>query len=158
MSTVCSSKLGGGQLKRKRSWPFWAETSAAARALSPARPMLSTVTSVSFFWPHSLTYVSLNHLSKAGTKCTHWRIFRLFLALAPYDRAGTIKGAPIPAANVPAAVVLIKSRRVICLLAMDSLLSACEPRLFLGSQLSHRSDVNLFFAKPTTYTYSTCPP
>src|SRR6266571_1357437 len=26
MSTVCSSKLGGGQLKRKRSWPFWAET------------------------------------------------------------------------------------------------------------------------------------
>src|SRR5262249_47463246 len=83
MSTTCSSYNGAGQLKRNRLWPCRAATSAAARALIPALPMLSTVTSVLFLSPHSLTYFSLNHLSKAGTKCTHWRIFRLFLALAP---------------------------------------------------------------------------
>src|SRR5262245_55369275 len=88
--------------------------------------MLSTVTSVLFLSPHSLTYFSLNHLSKAGTKCTHWRIFRLFLALAPYDRCGTIKGAPRPVAIAPAAVVFIKSRRVIAFLAISSLLSGHE--------------------------------
>jgi len=63
MSTVCSSNDGGGQLKRSRSWPFWAETSAVARGLIPAMPMLSTVTSVSFFSPHSLTSFLLNHSS-----------------------------------------------------------------------------------------------
>src|SRR5215467_1715999 len=112
MSTTCSSYAGGGQLNRNRSWPFWADTSAAARALSPATPMLSTVTSMLFFSPHSLMYFSLNHLSKAGTKCTHWMILRVFFALAPWDFDTKMVG-PRPTPSAAAVVVLMKCRRVI---------------------------------------------
>jgi hypothetical protein len=45
------------------SCPLPADTSALARALIWASPMLSTITSVSFFAPHSLTYFLLNHSS-----------------------------------------------------------------------------------------------
>jgi len=47
----------------KRSWPFLADTSAAAVGLMAGMPTLSTITSVSFFSPHSFTYWPLNHLS-----------------------------------------------------------------------------------------------
>ncbi len=36
-----------------RSWPFFAETSEAARAFRSTRLMLSTMTFVLFFAPHS---------------------------------------------------------------------------------------------------------
>ena len=58
-----SSYTGLGQRKRKRSCPFFAETSAAAVVLIAGMPTLSTTTSVSFFSPHSLMYWLLNHLS-----------------------------------------------------------------------------------------------
>src|SRR6266513_2650383 len=103
MSTVCSSTVGGGQLNRNRSWPFWAEISAEARALRPAMPMLSTVTSVSFLSPHSLAYFLLNHSSYAGTKWTHWRIRSFFRA------AFARPGIPMLAPRV--AAVLRKRRR-----------------------------------------------
>ena len=63
IGTTCCSKAGGGQLNWRMSWPFPAATSALARALICASPMLSTITSVSFFAPHSLTYFLLNHSS-----------------------------------------------------------------------------------------------
>src|SRR4029077_14696696 len=98
--------------------------------------------SVLFFSPHSLMYFSLNHLSYAGTKCTHWRIFKLFLAIAPQARFGTIQRDTTPVASAPAAVVLIKSRRVMLLPAMDSLLSALNPDSF-----RKRSNI-IFIAQP----------
>src|SRR5215471_16773494 len=83
-------------------------------------PMLSTVTSVLFLSPHSLTYFSLNHLSKAGTKCTHWIILRVFLPAAACDfRANTV--GPSPVAITLADVVLMNSRRVIFLPGMSIL-------------------------------------
>src|SRR3970282_1253226 len=104
----CSSNDGGGQLNMNRSCPFWAETSAAPRALIPARPMLSTITSVSFFCPHSTAYFLLNHSSYAGTKWTQLRIFSVFFAA--WDRPGMMILAPRPAANAPPPAALMKSR------------------------------------------------
>ena len=47
----------------KRSWPFFAATSAAARALISPMAMWSTTTSVLFLAPHSLVKTPSNHLS-----------------------------------------------------------------------------------------------
>ena len=94
-------------MKRKRSCPFCAEISAEARGLIPAMPMLSTVTSVSFFLPHSTAYFLLNHSSYAGTKWTHWRIRSFFAAWA---RPGMMMLAPSPAATAPAPVALRNCR------------------------------------------------
>src|SRR5262249_60316565 len=57
--------------KPKRSWPFLAETSAAARARRSLTEMWSTTTFTPFFWPHSGQYFLSNHSSNAGTKCVH---------------------------------------------------------------------------------------
>src|ERR1700756_1662066 len=99
--------------------------------------MLSTVTAVLFFSPHSLMYLSLNHLSKAGTKCTHWMILRVFFAAALWDFGAKIVG-PRPAPSAPAVVVLMKSRRVIGLPAIASLPSMSNARCL--------RDLNLFVA------------
>jgi hypothetical protein len=63
IGTTCCSKAGGGQLNWTMSCPFPAATSALARALICASPMLSTITSVSFFAPHSFVYFLLNQSS-----------------------------------------------------------------------------------------------
>ena len=47
----------------KRSCPFRAATSAAARALTSPIAMWSTITLVLFFAPHSFVKVPSNHLS-----------------------------------------------------------------------------------------------
>src|SRR5262249_51384053 len=57
--------------KPKRSWPFLAETSAAARARRSLTEIWSTTTFTPFFCPHSGQYFLSNHSSKAGTKCVH---------------------------------------------------------------------------------------
>src|SRR5215475_12998728 len=71
------------------------------------RLMLSTITSVSLFLPHSFVYSLLNHLSYAGTKWLHCRIFSALAALAGL----TWKNGPTPAATPAAVAVLITSRR-----------------------------------------------
>src|SRR5262245_57523247 len=94
----------------KRSCPFFAETSEAARAGRSTRLMLSTTTLVLFFCPHSLVYVLLNQVSQAGTKWLHWMIFSVFCCAAA--RAGKRKLAPTPVARAPAPVIFANSRRV----------------------------------------------
>ena len=47
----------------KRSCPFFAATSAAARALISPIEMWSTTTFVLFFAPHSFVKIPSNHLS-----------------------------------------------------------------------------------------------
>src|SRR5712692_712990 len=96
-----------------RSWPFCADASAAARAGISFSEMWSTMTLVLFFWPHCGQNTPSNHLSYSGTKWLHWRIFRVFCCAAA--RSGKRKKGPTPAApaaNVPAPVSLMKSRRV----------------------------------------------
>src|SRR6267142_4098590 len=93
-----------------RSWPFLAETSDAARVFRSTRLMLSTVTVVLFFWPHSTTYFLLNHSSHAGTKWLHCRIFRVFCWAAA--RSGNKNAVPIPAAAAePTPAIFMKSLR-----------------------------------------------
>src|SRR5436853_6564966 len=58
-----------------RSWPWLAAISAAMRAGIWVLSMWSTVTLTPNFVPHSLAKGS-NHLSWAGTKWLHMRIFR----------------------------------------------------------------------------------
>src|SRR5436309_1893068 len=94
----------------KRSWPFFAETSAAAVGLMAGMPMLSTVTSVSFFSPHSLMYWPLNHLSYPGTKWFHWTMRSVFLAA--FDFFGSARAA----APTPAAWISFRLERVIAAL------------------------------------------
>ena len=60
---TCFSYAAGGDRNMKRSWPFRAATSAAARALISPIAMWSTITSVSCFSPHSLVKTPSNHLS-----------------------------------------------------------------------------------------------
>src|SRR5664279_2584879 len=96
----------------KRSWPFFAETSDAARAARSTRLMLSTTTFVLFFWPHSFVYVPLNQVSQAGTKWLHWRIFNVFIWASA--RSGNRKaGPPTPAATAPPPASFANVRRVI---------------------------------------------
>ncbi len=95
----------------KRSWPFFAETSEAALAERSTRLMLSTITFVLFFWPHSLVKVLLNHVSQAGTKWLHCRIFSVFCCA--WALSGKRKAGPSPVASAPAAVVLTNSLREI---------------------------------------------
>src|SRR5262249_39658149 len=71
------------------------------------RLMLSTITSVSLFLPHSFVYSLLNHLSYAGTKWLHCRIFSALAALAGL----TWKNGPTLAATPAAVAGLITSRR-----------------------------------------------
>src|SRR5579859_7826124 len=93
-----------------RSWPFLAATSAFPLVGRSTRLMLSTVTSVLFFCPHSTVYFLLNHSSQAGTKWLHCRIFSVFCCAAA--RSGNRNAGPsAPAAIVPAAPILKKSLR-----------------------------------------------
>ena len=91
-----------------RSWPFCADTSAAARELIAGMPTWSTITSVSFFSPHCLVYVLSNHLSYAGTKWLHWRIFKVRVAA----RAGRVRiQGPTLAASPTAPATCTNLRR-----------------------------------------------
>src|SRR6266851_1986079 len=101
-----SSWLAGGEVNMKRSWPLLAEASEAPRELIAAAAMLSTVTSVSFFSPHSLVYSVLNHLSKPGTKCPHWAILSFFAGFfSPRADLAPSTPLPNPAAASPAALI-----------------------------------------------------
>src|SRR5215472_10234071 len=94
----------------KRSWPFLAWASDAALALIVVKLILSTVTTVLFFFPHSTVYVLLNHSSQARTKWLHWQIFSVFCCAAA--RSGNRNAGPsAPAARPPAPAILIKSLR-----------------------------------------------
>src|SRR4029077_5705672 len=108
-------------------------------------PMLSTVTAVLFFSPHSLMYFSLNHLSKAGTKCTHWMILRVFFAAGLWDFGAKIVG-PRPAPSAAAVVVLMKSRRVIPLPFIACLSSMSDSRLVRESQSIRCDGGSSFFS------------
>src|ERR1051326_495251 len=93
-----------------RSWPFLACASDAARVFRSTRLMLSTVTLVLCFCPHSTANFLLNHSSNAGTKWLHCRIFSVFCCAAA--RSGNRNAGPSdPAAMVPAAPILKKSLR-----------------------------------------------
>ncbi len=100
-----------------RSWPFFAATSAAARALTSPIAMWSTVTFVSYFAAHSFVKTPSNHLSYPGTKWLHWMIFRVFCCAAA--RAGKRKLAPSPAAAAPAPVSFANWRRVMPVFALS---------------------------------------
>src|SRR6202008_4483955 len=95
----------------KRSWPFFADTSDAARVPRSTRLMLSTTTLVLFFCPHSFVNVPLNQVSYAGTKWLHCRIFSVFCWACA--RCGKRKAGPAPAANAPVPASLTNSRREI---------------------------------------------
>src|SRR5215472_15868927 len=112
----------------KRSWPFCAETSEAARVARSTRLILSTTTFVLFFCPHSLVKLPLNHVSKAGTKWLHCRIFSVFCCAKA--RSGNKKEGPTLAANAPAPANLTNSRREIRLprfLDIEPFLLKSEP-------------------------------
>src|SRR6516225_153506 len=95
----------------KRSWPFLADTSDAARVGRSTRLMLSTTTLVLFFWPHSFVKVPLNQVSYAGTKWLHCRIFSVFCWACA--RSGKRNAGPAPAASAPVPASLTNSRREI---------------------------------------------
>src|SRR5450432_2194210 len=68
--------------------------------------MMSTLTSVLFFWPHCLAHSEPNQASYSGTKCAHFAIFSVFvLAKASGEK---VKNGPAAAL---AAASLMKSRR-----------------------------------------------
>src|SRR5215470_17993593 len=72
--------------------------------------MLSTVTLVLCFCPHSTANFLLNHSSNAGTKWLHCRILSVFCCAAA--RSGNRNAGPSdPAAIVPAPAILMKSLR-----------------------------------------------
>src|SRR5215467_13015578 len=99
-----------GERNMNRSWPFLADASDAARVGRSTKLMLSTITLVSFFCPHSTVYFLLNHSSQAGTKWLHWQIFNVFCWAAA--RSGNRNAGPsAPAAMPPAPAILIKSLR-----------------------------------------------
>src|SRR5215510_1537062 len=97
------------------------ETSAPARALIAVTAIVSTVTSVSFFSPHSLTYLSMNHLSKAGTKWLHRQILRVLEALFwPRARRGA-NSPPRAAAPTPTAWMNFRLENFLALAMVPSL-------------------------------------
>src|SRR5258707_7080294 len=94
----------------KRSWPFLAWASDAARVLRSTRLMWSTTTLVLCFSPHCLAKVPSNQVSYAGTKWVHCKILSVCCCAAA--RSGNRNAGPSdPAAMPPAPAILMKSLR-----------------------------------------------
>src|ERR1700747_3369141 len=108
---VTLSYDAGGERNMKRSWPFCADTSDAARVPRSTRLMLSTTTFVLFFCPHAFVNFPLNQVSYAGTKWLHCKIFRVFCCACA--RSGKRKAGPTPADSAPMPASLTNSRREI---------------------------------------------
>src|ERR687888_1331557 len=117
---ACFSYAAGGDRNMNRSWPFCAETSAAARALISPTEMWSTRTSVSCLSPHCLQNVPSNHLSYPGTKWLHWMILSVFRCARTRRGASALPATPAASAAPPAACT--KRRRVIVFFAILGLL------------------------------------
>src|SRR5579883_2233793 len=107
-SITWSSYEAIGWRLKKRSWPLWAATSAAARVSSSVLLMCSIVTWTSFFWPHACAHGS-SHWSYAGTKCTQVIAERLpdsqrplYLSGPANENGAVAPAAPIAAAPAPA--------------------------------------------------------
>src|SRR5262249_54043824 len=110
MSMTWFSYAAGGERNMKISWPFLAWASDAARVFRSTRLMLSTVTWVLCFCPHSTANFLLNHSSNAGTKWLHCKILSVFCWAAA--RSGNRNAGPsVPAAILPAPAILMKSLR-----------------------------------------------
>src|SRR5581483_1869510 len=117
--STCGWNDAGGDRNWNRSWPLCAATSELAVAYRSALLMWSTVTLTSFFSPHCFVQVLSNHVSYAGTKWAHWRIFRSpFSCLCAYlsgpaNRCCRSPSAPnMPTAKAPAAPRLSRSPRL----------------------------------------------
>src|ERR1043166_8151975 len=95
----------------KRSCPFLAWASDAARVFRSTRLILSTTTLGLCFCPHSTANFLLNHSSNAGTKWLHCKIFRVFCCAAALS-GNRNAGPSDPAAMPPAPAILMKSLRL----------------------------------------------